>query len=235
MIIESIVIARSRSVHKLLNDNCVAPDRLSILNQFPDFATAKRFLLQFPVDLLLVDLDLAGANFREWYGSLPSQPLLVCLADTRQNVVNAFNLDAVDCVVRPFDNARFRQTIEKTKKAMEIRRSSNESARPYIFVRSQYQLVKIMFEDIQYIAAENDFIRIHRHGKSSVKANITMRDLADTLPPWRFVRIHRTFIVPVDKIRRYDSNQLFLGETRFPVGISFRGAIDRSIGKTSSL
>jgi|GEM_PF-2472996 DNA-binding LytR/AlgR family response regulator len=188
-----------------------------------------------PVDLVFLDLDFAGTNYREWYGSLSSQPLLICLANASHKVIDAFNIDAVDCLVKPFGQARFRQAIEKTTRAMRIRRFMNESARPYIFVRSQYQLVKIMFEDIQYIAAKVDFVRIYRYGKPPVDAYITMRHLADNLPPRQFVRIHRKFIVPVDKICHYDYKQVFLGEMPFPIGLTFRNALAQSIRKTTTL
>jgi DNA-binding LytR/AlgR family response regulator len=233
MNIESVIIGRSRTVHRLLREQ--QSDPLSIYDQFPDWRSAKRFLLQYPVDLVFLDLHLAGTNFPEWYTGLSSQPLLVCMAGIGENALEAFNIDAVDCLVDPIDHARFRHAMEKVRRAMCIRRFTNESARPYIFLRSQYRLVKIMFEDIRYIEAEDDFVRIHRHQKPPVTANVTMRDLADNLPSRRFVRIHRAFIVPVDKISRYDCNQVYLGETRFPIGTTFREAIARSIHKTTFL
>jgi DNA-binding LytR/AlgR family response regulator len=233
MNIESVIIGRSRTVHRLLREQ--QADQLFIYKQFPDLGSAKPFLLQYPVDLVFLDLHLAGTNFPEWYGSLPSQPLLVCMAGKGENALEAFNIDAVDCLVDPIDHARFRHAMEKVHRAICIRRFTNESGRPYIFLRSQYQLVKIMFEDIRYIEAKIDYVKIHRHQKPPVAANVTMRHLADNLPSWRFMRIHRAFIVAVDNICRFDSNQVYLGETRFPIGPTFREAVIQSIRKKISL
>jgi len=227
MTIESIAIDKDQVIQKAMEEYSTKLEHFSLLNSFSGTGGAKRFLLQYPVDLIF--LDLADGNSLEWYEGLSPKPMLICLASHSQNAVDAFNMDAVDYLVKPLEEGRFIKAIQKALTAMRIKLSMNESSQPYIFVHSEYQLVKVLFKDIHYIVAKDDLVKICRQGKPPVFANMTMRHLADNLPPWKFVRIHRSYIVPRDKICRFDYNHVFLGDTAFPIGVTFREAITRSI------
>jgi len=231
MTIECIAIDRGRQIQRTLTEHSINPGDFSLAWSFSGMESATHFLLQHSVDLVFLDLDLASAGVSEWYESLSYRPLLICFGTDPNNALTAFNMDAVDYLLKPLEKARLTRAIQKTGTAIRIKAFGKELARPYIFVQSEYHFIKIMLEDIHHIKALDDVIKIYRVGKPPVLTRITMRHLMDTLPPWQFLRIHRSYIVPHARIRRCDENQVFVGECAFPIGVTFREAVTRSVRK----
>src|SRR6476620_3756511 len=172
---------------------------LVLVRGFTDAITGAEFIRANPVDLLFIDINMPDVNGIDLVRSLPTRPMIVFTTAYRKFAVEGFELDAIDYLVKPFTFDRFEKAIRKA--VHQFDGHDSKAGDDALFVRSEYQLLRIPLEDIEYIESVEDYIRIHRSGERPVMTLMTMKAVQSKLPPDRFKRIHRGYIVPIAKIR----------------------------------
>jgi DNA-binding LytR/AlgR family response regulator len=138
--------------------------------------------------------------------------------------VEGFNVNAVDYLLKPFTFDRFLQAVNKAHDYYKFLHHLESAMQHYIFIRADYSLVKIMLQDILYIEGLDDYLKIHISGRKTLVARMTMKAIIDKLPPKEFVRVHRSFIVPLNRIEKVRNRMIFIGQNEIPVGNSYEKA-----------
>jgi DNA-binding LytR/AlgR family response regulator len=138
--------------------------------------------------------------------------------------VEGFNLNALDYLLKPFTFDRFMQAVNKACEFQRYYHQKEDAIRQYIFVRADYSLVKIMLEDILYIEGLDDYLKIHLPGKKPVVARMTMKSILEKLPESYFIRVHRSYIVPLAKIEKVRNKVIFISGIPIPIGSSYEKA-----------
>jgi DNA-binding LytR/AlgR family response regulator len=106
-----------------------------------------------------------------------------------------------------------------------------DSAIQYLFVRADYSLVKIMLDDILYIEGLDDYLKIFTVGKKPVIARMTMKSALEKLPEMNFIRVHRSFIVPISRIEKVRNKVIYIGDKTIPIGSSYEGSFFEAYGE----
>lgn len=196
---------------------------LELKGIFTDAISAWGFLQKNPVDLVFLDIQMPDITGTQLARSLNKrQPMIIFTTAYGKYAVEGFNLDAVDYLLKPFDFNRFLEAVNKAKEyraMLETGSATTEDSA--IFVKSDYQNLRINTKDIQYIEGVDDYIRIHLDSGKNVFTLMSLKSIIEKLPEKDFIRVHRSYIVSVRKIRRIYNQMVQLGEKELPIGKSY--------------
>lgn len=212
---------------ELLADFAAKVPFLDLKRTFTDPFEAMAYLNSEPVDLLFLDIqmpDLTGLQFLQTLRAAP--PAIIFTTAYRQYGVEGFNLDAVDYLLKPYDFERFIKAVNKAKESVE---SQVPAPRPvpasapasYIFVKSEHQLVKVTLNDIRWLEAWGDYVKIYLQTDKPLLTLSKMSVFAEALPSDVFIRVHRSYIVHLQHITLIQKNRIYIGEKVIPIGESY--------------
>lgn len=200
---------------------------LRLVQTFDDAISAAEFLRQTPVDLLFVDINMPDINGIDLVRSLTVKPVVIFITAHRKFAVEGFELEALDYLLKPLNFDRFSRTIQRALEYHQYKQQSGTLPAAAIFVRAEYKLVKIALQDVLYIEGLQDYIKIHLQLGKPVMTLMTLKAMLEKLPPAQFRRIHRSYIVPVNRVTAIVNKKVRLGNTiELPIGDSYAGFID---------
>lgn len=206
----------------IIENFCAQLDYIDLQKTFTKPNEALRHLEKYPVDLLFLDVHMPSLNGIEFYKNITQNTLVIFCTAHSQYAVEGFNLNALDYLLKPFTFERFKQATEKARDYFFV--ATNQKVQ-HIFVRADYSLQKITLDDIIYIEALDDYLKIYLHQQKTIVARMTMKAMLEKLPPEDFMRVHRSFIVPVKKVESLRNKTLQLGDKKIPVGNSYEEAV----------
>jgi DNA-binding LytR/AlgR family response regulator len=191
---------------------------LRIQAEFTDTTSARSFLTQHRVDLLLLDLHLPDGDGFGLLDALPYQPAVILTTSSIRDSLQAYEYGVVDYLVKPFSFDRFREAIGRVQR----RRAAPPS--PTVVLKDGRDLVRVAVDDIRYVSAEGAYSRIHLADKSLL-VNHLLSDLLERLPPNGFVRVHRSYLVGLAHVSRVSLLAVDVAGQRIPVGVRYRDAL----------
>jgi DNA-binding LytR/AlgR family response regulator len=139
--------------------------------------------------------------------------------------VDAFDVNAVDYLVKPFSFDRFQKAIDRMKTM-----SSSELQTQHLLIRADYKLHKIEFDDIKLIEGLDDYVQIHLKSSSKITARSSMKSIMEKLPEKDFVRVHRSYILPIRSIKGIVNKNIHLDDFIIPVGETYKEDLKKIIG-----
>lgn len=195
---------------------------LTLQKTFTNPDEGKAWLQNNEVDVLLLDIQMPDINGLQFYKSLSKKPPVIFTTAYSEYAVDGFNVDAVDYLLKPFEYDRFLKAIFKAREYLEFL-GNQELQMASIFVKVDYQLMKINLKDVELIEGLDDYIRIHIKPKP-VLTLMTLKSLQEKLPSQEFIRIHRSYIVPAGKIESFGKSKVKVAGKDIPVGSSYSEA-----------
>ena len=186
-------------------------------------------------ELAFLDIQMPGLTGLQLIQSLPKKPLFILVTAYEQFALQGYELDVVDYLVKP---VRFDRFLKACTKALEIHEARNKSTvnngqeRDHMFIQADYMMVRVNFEDIQWIESLKDYLRIHMTGSQKpIVARMSMKSIEEQLPATRFLRIHKSYIVATAAITAVQKGTVFLGDIQLPVGDLYKESLQRFIGQ----
>lgn len=179
-----------------------------------------------PIDILLLDIEMPEVSGLELIRSLEKRPEIILVTAKEQYAREAFDLDAADYLVKPVRLERFLKAVNRVlsrQKPAEPAQSP-ASVRDSLYVKVQSQLVNLPVSDVLWVEATGDYVTIHTDRKSFI-AHTTMHAMERRLPPERFMRVHRSAIVHLQKIKAIEESHIIIGQTLIRIGESYRDAL----------
>ena len=219
MQLRTVIIDDEPLALEVLNQYIAQSPSLQLVQAFDDAIAGKEFLESNPVDLLFVDINMPDLKGTDLVRSLQNGPLVVFTTAYKNYALEGFELDAIDYLVKPISFERFSKAAQKATEFHVLKRQAKPEA-DSLFVRSEYQLIKIAFNDILYIESLEDYLKIHLTAGRPVMTLMTMKAVLEKLPSSQFARIHRSYIVPLSKIKSVVNRKVNLGEVELPVSSS---------------
>ena len=210
---------------------CEGCEQVDLLKTFTRPDEALRYLKKFPVDLIFLDIQMPSVSGITFVEELDSSTLIIFTTAYSQYAVEGFNLDAVDFLLKPFSKERFDKTIEKVTRQRQILLNSGQRQSDFLFLRADYSLIKIKISEILYIEGLDDYLKIYLPNQRPVVARFTMKGILKKLPTNHFVRVHRSFIIPFDKIRSVQKKSVDIGERVIPIGLSYQKSFFETVKK----
>lgn len=185
---------------------------------FKDAFKAIEYLQKENVDLIFLDIKMPDISGIEFYNSLSKKPLLIFTTAYSEHAATSFELDAVDYLLKPFSLARF---IKGCNKAYELYNFRNATTTTdHLYIKTGYEQVKVMYDDILYLEAAGNYVTFVLKDKS-VLSRSTFIEAINLLPPDKFIRIHRSFLVAINKVDKVERHQLTIGKVIIPVGEAY--------------
>jgi DNA-binding LytR/AlgR family response regulator len=201
---------------------CGMTDFLSLRKTFTNPDEAARYLRNFPVDLLFLDIQMPNITGIDFYKSLPNTEIMIIFTTAySQYAVEGFNLNAIDYLLKPFSFERFKQAVQKAQDYHTHLLKKDQSAAAHLFVRAEYSLVKIALSDILCIEGFDDYVKIHLPDRKPLLTRMNLKAIAEKLPESDFVRVHRSFIVPLRKIDNIRNKIIYLADMEIPIGANY--------------
>lgn len=189
--------------------------------RFTNAFEAIDYLRQNQVDLIFLDIKMPDISGIDFLKTLTKAPLVVFTTAYSEHAVQSFELDAVDYLLKPFSLARFLKACNKAKELHDLRNQTPTQRNDSIFIKDGYEQVKVILSDILYVEASGNYTQIHLEGHKLLSSRITINDLAAILPPERFIRVHRAFIVPKNRITKFDRAQVWIADRAIPIGSTY--------------
>lgn len=204
---------------KIIESYANSIDNLSLEKVFNKQSDAQKYLNKYPVDLLFLDIEMPTKNGLEFYKSISQDTKVIFTTAYSHYAVDAFDVNAVDYLLKPFSFERFAAAVAKVTE-----NTQNEDAK-YLSIRANYKLHKIDFDDIIYIEGLDDYIQIHLKNSPKITARFSMKNILEKLPNNQFIRTHRSFIVPIKSIKTLVNKNIQIGEYNIPVGDTYKSDI----------
>lgn len=197
---------------------------LKLRDKFTNPVDAKEYLDQNKIDLIFLDIQMPDCNGIDFYRSLSNKPAVIFTTAYKDFAVEGFNVDAIDYLLKPFEYARFLKSVYKANEYLEFL-SAKDLELSSIFVKVNYELMKINLKEIDLIEALDDYIKIHIK-PHPVLTLMTLKGIQEKLPQREFIRVHRSYIVPVNKIEKFNRQKITVAGKEIPVGSSYASVID---------
>ena len=190
---------------------------LDLERTFVNAIEALTYLKTEPIDLIFLDInmpDITGLDFAQVVGT---KSLVIFTTAYPEYALQGFELSALDYLLKPIAFGRFMQA---TNKAYE-RLSGDAKKSPYVFVKDGYDWVRINLEELQYVESEGNYLTFQETGKKAL-TRMTIGEAAEMLPNHQFMRVHKSYIVAIDRIEKIERHQLTIGKTQIPLSGTYR-------------
>lgn len=177
-------------------------------------------------DLVFLDIEMNSISGLDVAQSLPKECCLIFTTAHAQYALDGFDLDAVDFLHKPFAYDRFDRAVEKAIRHIEARRGESPRAQmpEVIVVKHEYNNVTIPISDIFYVEALENYIKIFRKNGSNILSRINIKTICEMLPKNAFLRVHRSYIIPVDKVEQFSKQEIRLTGLPTPIPVGRRYA-----------
>lgn len=218
--IHAIAIDDEPLALQVINHFCEKIDFIILEKTFTKQNEAQKYINNYPVDLIFLDIQMPNKNGIDFYKILEKDIMVIFTTAFSEYAVEGFNLNATDYLLKPFSFERFETAVQKARNEYQFRHMTN--AQTHLMIRADYKLYRIEYEDIKYIEGLDDYIQIHLENKTKVVARFSMKNIISKLPENLFIRVHRSFIVPIKKIKTIQNKTILIDEVSIPIGDTFR-------------
>jgi DNA-binding LytR/AlgR family response regulator len=184
---------------------------LDLTGEFGNAMKALTFLKENEVDLMFVDINMPDLSGLDFVRSQANPPKVIFTTAYSEYAVEGFKVNALDYLLKPFDYDVFLKSANRAldwfslqeKKSTKIESNDN-----FLFIKSEYKVLRIILKDITYIEGMREYVRIHMSGQKPIMTLVSMKKIEEYLPPEKFMRVHRSYIINLDKITTIDRNRI---------------------------
>ncbi len=223
MKIQCIVVDDEPLAREGLADYVNQVDFLELAGTCSSAIEANNMLASNPVDLIFLDIEMPKLSGLAFVQSLSNPPLIVFCTAYPNHALKGFELDVLDYLVKPVSFERFLKAANKAKERVKpvLPAEETEKEEEYFFIRTDKKLLKIKYSEIEYIEGLKDYVKIHTSNGFKL-ALVNLKNIESKLPDSNFFRVHKSFIISLDKITSLEGNFVTLGEQEIPVGKEYK-------------
>jgi len=209
---------------------------LNLLQSFTDPFEGLEFIQKNMVDLVFQDVEMPMINGIELMKSILIRPQVIFTAYDNEHAISGYDLDATDYLLKPLTFDRLLKAVNKASQIHRFAEYTNggfnshdkNTNLDFILVKSGYNTIRINLEDILFCEGLKDYIKIHITGKTIVTQN-SLKKFEEILPEERFIRIHKSFIIPLAKIDAIQNNRIVIGKSLIPIGDTYKNNFNHKI------
>lgn len=229
MILNCVAIDDEPIALQIITQYCKRLDNLKITT-FSDADMGLEYIRNEKVDIIFLDIEMNETNGVDFATNLPKDICVIFTSAYMQYAIEGFNLDAVDFLHKPFSFERFAASVEKARRRMGYGVSNGSSDGDYVIVKADYCNERVLLSDIVYIEAMENYSKIYRRSSDTIVAHHSLKNLNEQLPTGKFLRIHKSYIAPVESIKNFNRQYVNLADgTRLPVGRQFIADLFRTL------
>src|SRR3989338_7147874 len=191
-----------------LDDEPLALEALEVLASNYDFLSLKKFftrpskalkyLEEYPVDLIFLDIEMPAISGMEFAKKIDNNVMIVFTTAYDNYAAESYNLNTVDYLLKPIGGARFDQSMQKIKDIYTMNRSQILEDQ-YIFIRADFSTIRLEINDILYIESLADYLKVYVENGKPIVTRMTVKNMLEILPSAKFIRVHRSYIIPLKR------------------------------------
>lgn len=222
------IIIDDENVSRLLLSELVKKEPfLELAGTFDNAVEVIDFIKTNPVDLIFLDIEMPELTGFEFLKIVKNPPKIVLTTSNPEYALTAFDFDVADYLLKPITLPRFLRAVDKIKQI----ESGNTSAayEDSIFLKEEGKFVKVEVRKILFIEAQGDYMKVNIEGGKKLLILSTMKSIENKLPQKHFLRVHRSFIVNINKISDLTENNLLIEKNIIPVGNSYRETLMKNL------
>jgi len=196
---------------------------------------AMSVLQQQAVDLLFLDIQMPELTGIEFLRTLTHKPLVIFTTAYAEFALDGYALDVTDYLLKPFSFERFLQAVNKAAAHLHVRAvgpaetpEGETPAKDFILVKADHKVYRLKLDDILYIQSMREYVAFHTPSGRLLSLH-ALKNLEEELPAERFIRIHKSYIVAIDKIDTLEGNLVHVGKEKLPIGANYRDAVLRRV------
>lgn len=213
-----IIVDDNKLMREMMKDLISAYESIRLVAECEDTFQAKNVLDKQEVDLILLDIEMPKMSGLEFIKSLNNPPLIILVTAKENYAVEAFEYNVVDYLVKPVNESRFMKAINRAQEIFNAGKKQEITADPdFMFIREKGVITKLKTEDILFIKALGDYVTIHTIARNYT-IRINLRTIEDKLPGGKFFRLHRSYIVALNKIDTVEQETVFIHKQPVPIG-----------------
>jgi DNA-binding LytR/AlgR family response regulator len=235
--IRCLIIDDEPPARVILKEHISQVDSLELAGDCSNAVEAIAFLQQYQVDLLFLDIQMPHILGTSFIRTLKSPPKVIFTTAFRKYAVEGFDLNAVDYLLKPIGFERFLQAVNKVLQ-LNITIKENETktdpelSHPFLYFRVDRKMVKVFLDDILYMESMKDYIKIFTKAKTIITKQ-PISSLEELLPNESFIRIHRSFIVAINKIDSFKADTIEIGKEELPIGRIYKTEVTKILNASS--
>jgi DNA-binding LytR/AlgR family response regulator len=237
--IKCLVVDDEALARKLLQTYIERIPYLELVATCKNPVEASGFLQSTSIDLMFLDIQMPQISGVDFLKTLAKRPLVIFTTAYEKYALEGYELDIIDYLLKPFGFDRFFQAVNKVPARLDI---STESAKfspssfeiapqiekDFLLVKSEHRVHRLKYKDILYIQSMQSYVSYYTNKERILSLN-TMKKLEVDLPSHQFIRIHKSYIIAIEKIEVLEGNQIVIGKVKLPIGASYREEVMKRI------
>ncbi|WP_339663219.1 LytTR family DNA-binding domain-containing protein [uncultured Polaribacter sp.] len=214
---------------ELLEDFISKVPFLKLIASCSNAFEAANVLQEHKIDLIFTDIEMPDFSGIDFIKSLDTKPMFIFTTAYSHYAVEGFNLNAIDYLVKPIPFHRFLKAATRAQNLLKLKIEeevipvvNQETAPQFIFVKSEYENLKINLDDIKYIESLKDYIKIHTHKEKPILTLSSLKSFEEKLGKLNFIRVHKSYIVSLKHIYSVQRNRIIIDDNWIPIGLNYR-------------
>ena len=226
MEIKGIIIDDEPLARNVIKEYAKKISTLNIIGECEDAICAHQILQTKKADLIFLDINMPKLSGIEFLKNLKNPPLVIFTTAYSEYAMEGYELNIIDYLKKPFSFERFCKAYFRAEEMYLLKQSATnneviEKQSDFIFIKSDKKSIKVNISNIMYIEGLGDYIKIFLNDKKFV-TNLSMKKIENLLPTTQFYRIHKSYIISIDKVESIEGNMVKINNTRLPIGNSYR-------------
>jgi DNA-binding LytR/AlgR family response regulator len=227
---KSVIVDDNKMARMALKQLVTQVPGMDLVAECNDAAEALDILSSNQVDLLLLDIEMPGMTGLDLIKKLGNnKPLIVFTTAKKEYAVEAFELNVVDYLVKPIALPRLKQAVDKAQETLDSNKQELKvEEQGFVFVKDNGVLKRIAIDDILFLEAMGDYVKVHTPQKFHV-VHATLKSIEEKLPSSKFIRVHRSYIVAINKIDYIQEGTISIGKTSIPVADTHKSNLNKRL------
>jgi DNA-binding LytR/AlgR family response regulator len=232
-VIKCIIVEDEILAQQVIKSHLERVDGFELAGVCNNAAEAAAILKEKDIDLIFLDIQLPGTTGLNLLRSLHAPPLVVLTTAYAEYALESYEFNVIDYLLKPVSFERFNKTVNKIKEGRLFPLDTKDDAnimRDHIFIRANNKFFKVNFSEIVYIQSMKDYLKIHT-AEYNLITHQTLNDMEKMLPPWQFIRVHKSYIVSIAYIKSIYGNSIEVNKATIPIGNIYKDAVMELVGR----
>ncbi|MBC8315134.1 MAG: response regulator transcription factor [Bacteroidales bacterium] len=236
MKIRSIIIDDEPLAQRVIEKYAQDIPFLEIAGKCNQAVEAIEILHQKQIDLLFLDINMPKLSGIDFLKTMKHPPLVIITTAYAEFALEGYELDVVDYLMKPFAFDRFVKAVHKAQDILSSKLTTEEQPgtsdhiqeEQFIFVKSEKKTFKVNLNDLMYVEALGDYVKIYTHERMIVSYQ-SLKNVETILPPNRFPRVHKSYVISLSKVELIEGNQVRIGEKFIPIGSNYKMEFEKLV------
>jgi len=226
-LIKCIIVEDETLAQEVIKNHLQQVDRFELVATCRNAPEALHALATMDVDLMFLDIRLPGMSGLQFLQSLPNPPLVIITTAYAEYALEGYEFNVIDYLLKPVSFERFLKAINKIVDGRLMPQNAKQTDQlpaDHLFVKSNSKFFRVNFSSISYIEGMKDYLKIHTR-ENTLITHQTLTDMEKLLPPGKFIRVHKSYIVAIACIRAIYGNTIEVDTISIPIGLSYKDKV----------